>query len=443
MLHTALSLFMHEPTAQIDSDADWDEKLQARLGMNAAQLYQGIMRLLARQRSSERDDLAHDIFLSVLLHLDQYRGDGPAQAWVATIARHQTTRWATRHRRQVVGLGDWSTQHDPSASPEQQLQERQFMSMVHQALEQHTTTTRQALLLTELEGQSCQEAAQVLGLDEQRVKNRKSDARKQLRDDPALLEALPSHWGSFARLGAAAIGAFLLVGALLWWIGARDRQPTPTQEAIATSPTPSPQPQEQGASKAPTMIASPAAQSSSERVEALYKQGLYTQAQQLCQSEASKDPLCELIDIELAARNPPLQSAQCATLDRWSKDARFTHALRARTLWRNHCVSQLKSPPTPTPQPALSQDASLEERKRRANSLLFAGGDTKEAINLCTQVLNEGGSKDCYRILGIAYHKQGDKPNACKNLNLALKSNPPNPQAIEGFMKKLGCKKTR
>lgn len=432
---------MHEPTAQIDSDADWDQKLQARLGMNAAQLYQGIMLLLARQRSPERDDLAHDIFLSVLLHLDQYRGDGPAQAWVATIARHHTTRWAMRYKRQVVGLGDWSTPQDPSASPEQHLQERQFMSMVHQALEQHTTTTRQALLLTELEGQSCQEAAQVLGLDEQRVKNRKSDARKQLRDDPALLEALPSHWGSFARLGAAALGAFLLVSALLWWWGARDRQPTPTQEAIATSPTPSPEPQDQapGASKAPMMLTSPAAQSSIDRVEALYKQGLYAQAQQLCQREpeAAKDALCELISLSQAARQLPLFTKQCAALEQLSKSTSFKYALDARSLWRKHCDPPFKYVPPKAPAP----DASVEEKLRAARSLLFTGG-TKESIKLCTQVLQEGGSMDCYLILGVAYHKQGDLPNACKNLNRALKSKHANRKAIEAFMKKIGCKET-
>lgn len=435
---------MHESTDQI-VDADWDARLQERLGMSAAQLYQGIMRLLARQRGPERDDLAQDIFLSVLLHLDQYRGDGPAQAWVAAIARRHTTRWATHHQRQVIGLGDW-LRLDPGASPEQQLQERQFMSMVHQALAQNTTTTRQALLLTELEGQSCQEAAEVLGLDEQRVKNRKSDARKQLRDDPALLEALPSHWGSFARLGAAALGAFLLVSAIMWWLNTRASQPELDQEAIATSPRQSPQPQGdgQGASRAPMMLASPRVQDLSARLNGLYKQGLYTQAQQLCQAEPklAKDELCALIDIELAVRRPPLTNAQCAQLDTWSKASRFEHALRARTLWRNHCVTQLKSAPKPAPAvtPELNPDASLEELKTRATSLLFSRGDLDESIRLCKEVLERGGSKDCHRILGIAYNKKGDQANTCKHLELARKSNPPNPGAIERYMERIGCK---
>ena len=433
---------MHESTDQI-VDADWDAKLQERLGMSAAQLYQGIMRLLARQRGPERDDLAQDIFLSVLLHLDQYRGDGPAQAWVAAIARRHTTRWATHHQRQVIGLGDW-LRLDPGASPEQQLQERQFMSMVHQALEQNTTTTRQALLLTELEGQSCQEAAEALGLDEQRVKNRKSDARKQLRDDPALLEALPSHWGSFARLGAAALGAFLLVSAVMWWLNTRTSQPEPAQEAVATSPIPSPPRQDdgQGASRAPMMLASPSAQDSSARLKGLYKQGLYTQAQELCQAEPklAKDELCALIDIELAVRRPPLSVAHCTQLDTWSKASRFEHALRARSLWRNHCVTQLKTAPKRAVLPALKPDASLDELKQHAQMSLFGGGEPDESIRLCKEVLERGGSKDCHRILGIAYNKKGDNANACKHLDLARKSDPPNPGAIEGFMKKIGCK---
>lgn len=81
----------------------------------------------------------------------------------------------------------------------------------------------------------------------------------------------------------------------------------------------------------------------------------------------------------------------------------------------------------------------LEAMKTEANSKLFAGGEVNDAIDLCSTVLRNGGSKDCYRIIGIAYNKKGDQDKACKNLNRALKSNPPNPSAIQGFMTKIGC----
>lgn len=81
----------------------------------------------------------------------------------------------------------------------------------------------------------------------------------------------------------------------------------------------------------------------------------------------------------------------------------------------------------------------LEAMKTEANSKLFAGGEVNDAIDLCSTVLRNDGPKDCYRIIGIAYNKKGDQDKACKNLNRALKSNPPNPSAIQSFMTKIGC----
>lgn len=81
----------------------------------------------------------------------------------------------------------------------------------------------------------------------------------------------------------------------------------------------------------------------------------------------------------------------------------------------------------------------LEAMKTEANSKLFAGGEVNDAIDLCSTVLRNGGSKDCYRIIGIAYNKKGDQEKACKNLNRALKSNPPNPSAIQKFMTNINC----
>lgn len=74
---------------------------------------------------------------------------------------------------------------------------------------------------------------------------------------------------------------------------------------------------------------------------------------------------------------------------------------------------------------------------KSANSKMFSG-DNSGAISDCKKAL-DGGITDCYRVMGIAYKKEGNTSSACRNFKRALKYSPSMANGIRRQIDELGC----
>ena len=82
--------------------------------------------------------------------------------------------------------------------------------------------------------------------------------------------------------------------------------------------------------------------------------------------------------------------------------------------------------------------AELAEKLQTAKKA-FISGNSNVAIKECREVLKARGSKDCYRLMGLAYNRMNNKPKACKYLGKAVKAKLVNASAIRSHMDKIGC----
>lgn len=100
-----------------------------------------------------------------------------------------------------------------------------------------------------------------------------------------------------------------------------------------------------------------------------------------------------------------------------------------------------KTKPKPKPKPAAPAKLSKEEMAvmyEKAKNSAF-GGSAGIAISNCKAILRSGGTRDCHRVMAIAYKQSGNIGAACKSLRKAIRSNPTNKPALQTFMDDMGC----
>ncbi len=113
------------------------------------------------------EDVVHDVFLVVQRRLPEFRGDAKLTTWLYRI----TVRVVHRHRRRAKWrrLLPWSAERehtvpDDRPDPEAALDAGYAERLVYSALEGLREEYRTALVLFEIEGQSGEEVAAVLGV---------------------------------------------------------------------------------------------------------------------------------------------------------------------------------------------------------------------------------------------------------------------------------------
>lgn len=142
--------------------------------------------LVVGRRACGDEELARDAVQDTLLtateHLDEFRGDGPFDAWLRSIV----VRACARKRR---GLKNNQTLHsssvdvaDPVSTPELDAFRGELGSLLSEALSQLSETDRAAVLMTQLEGLSGEEAASRLELQAPALRKRLSRAKAHLRE---------------------------------------------------------------------------------------------------------------------------------------------------------------------------------------------------------------------------------------------------------------------
>jgi len=141
--------------------------------------------------SEEARDVSQEVFLQVFRTLDQFEGRSSLKTWIYRIAVnqcHNRRRWWQRRRRdRMVPLDVVTPAEEPregaECGPERQFQRSEQARVLQRALGALPFRQRAVLLLREVEGLSCEQTAEALGLPVGTVKSRLSRARLALKQE--------------------------------------------------------------------------------------------------------------------------------------------------------------------------------------------------------------------------------------------------------------------
>ena len=171
-------------------DLDAFEALTQR---HEQRVYGLAMRMLRQEHDAE--DITQQTFLSVLEHLDGFRGEASFSTWVLRIASHAALKLIRKRKGlPTVSLDETPDDDDIHAvphpeyiadwrqSPEELIHQHEIQRLLDEALARLDEKHRLVFLLRDVEGLSVKEAAAALDLSEANVKVRLLRARLQLRE---------------------------------------------------------------------------------------------------------------------------------------------------------------------------------------------------------------------------------------------------------------------
>jgi RNA polymerase sigma factor (sigma-70 family) len=151
-------------------------------------IYSFLLRLSRRRDVAE--DLAQEVWLKLARHAKDLREDTNLSAWLFTVARNaflSHRRWAVLDVSRLVIADDEPEGVSPDARPDETHEARETAARLERALGRLPVASREVLLLVAVEGFEPAEAAEVLGLKQDALRQRLSRARAQLA------EALAAH----------------------------------------------------------------------------------------------------------------------------------------------------------------------------------------------------------------------------------------------------------
>jgi RNA polymerase sigma-70 factor (ECF subfamily) len=116
---------------------------------------------------AEVEDILQEVFFIAHRQLPGFRGDALVSTWLFAITRNVVRQRIQRERVRRVLLSMISRESSdvsPLASPVEDVERRQSMNLVYQALEGLSEKHRTAFVLFEIEGLSGQEASELTGV---------------------------------------------------------------------------------------------------------------------------------------------------------------------------------------------------------------------------------------------------------------------------------------
>lgn len=198
MTAVAISLAMEEAFSRREDDphvADYEIAARSAAGDAAAfrELYarhrQSVFAVVARMivGDADREELLQDIFMQVYLSLGNFRGDAKLSTWIHRIAVNVTLQHIRRKGRRVrLQLGAEAHAADPggaesaaASSPEDEAALRDRRVAVERALSTLSPKKRVVLVLSDFEGHSSQEIAEIVGASSLTVRTRLFYARRE------------------------------------------------------------------------------------------------------------------------------------------------------------------------------------------------------------------------------------------------------------------------
>ncbi len=155
-------------------------------------LYQGLAYNVAYRILGDPDaaaDATQDAFLSAFKAMPKFRG-GSFKSWILRIVTNACyDQLRVKQRRPASSLDDLSIEadhtyhlHDPAEQPDESVERQELNQMIQAAILNLPDEQRVVLVLSDVQGLSYQEIADVTGLSLGTVKSRLSRGRSRLRD---------------------------------------------------------------------------------------------------------------------------------------------------------------------------------------------------------------------------------------------------------------------
>jgi len=151
-------------------------------------LYNSLMLMVGSPDDAR--DLAQEAFVHAFRKLDSFRGDAAFYTWLFRIAVNAAISFRRRAARQKSAsldtlkeaAGAEPTDQNDDASPSRQIETQETQQVVRRALGELSEEFRTALVLTEIEGMSYEEAAAAVGCPIGTIRSRIHRARNELRE---------------------------------------------------------------------------------------------------------------------------------------------------------------------------------------------------------------------------------------------------------------------
>ena len=133
------------------------------------------------------EDCGQEAMIRIWRNLANYRGECALESWVYRIAANCCMDWLRKKKRdKSVPMEPLQEQGfdpaDPSPGTEEQVVQRDERQRLREAIAQLPDDQREALIMTQLEKVSYEEAAKLLGVSEGTIKSRVNRAKARLKE---------------------------------------------------------------------------------------------------------------------------------------------------------------------------------------------------------------------------------------------------------------------
>jgi RNA polymerase sigma-70 factor (ECF subfamily) len=143
-------------------------------------IFSFLWRLAGRREVAE--DLFQETWLKLARSATSLRDDTELGAWLFAVARNQWRSHQRWHLTDADGLRHVAEAPSSAADPAGRVEARGDLDALEAALRSLPTAAREVLLLVGVEGMSPEQAAQVIGIETDAVRQRLSRARAQLAE---------------------------------------------------------------------------------------------------------------------------------------------------------------------------------------------------------------------------------------------------------------------
>ena len=142
------------------------------------------IRRYVRSKVSDRqltDDLVQEIFIKIHDHMDKLNDTDRIDGWIFRISKNKVIDYY-RTQRDFQQISKWDNIPNPAVSESNDKLMHELANDTRQFIRQLPDTYRRVIELTELEGKTNKEAAELLGLSLPAVKSRVLRGRKKLKE---------------------------------------------------------------------------------------------------------------------------------------------------------------------------------------------------------------------------------------------------------------------
>jgi RNA polymerase sigma-70 factor (ECF subfamily) len=147
-----------------------------------------VLRLAARMSAtaSDAEEITQDTFLLAHRGMASFHGDSSFRTWLCRIAVNRALmhdRAARRRPVLLLGSIDSLSKKDPTASPEELVDRKALVLRLREAVARLDELHRAALTLRDIEDVPSEQAAAILGVSPDAVRQRARRARLKVRED--------------------------------------------------------------------------------------------------------------------------------------------------------------------------------------------------------------------------------------------------------------------